>query len=99
MPEYKALARLYDTFGTPRDLIRVGLEERGFAIDEDEFNDSFDAALQELQQTGTAEKGEGKGEDESGLCRCRCDASRRSVFRGYETTRVDDAKVVALIKG
>jgi alanyl-tRNA synthetase len=23
MPEYKALARLYDTFGTPRDLIRV----------------------------------------------------------------------------
>jgi alanyl-tRNA synthetase len=32
MPEYKALARLYDTFGTPRDLIRVGLEERGFAI-------------------------------------------------------------------
>ena len=31
MPEYKALARLYDTFGTPRDLIRVGLEERGFA--------------------------------------------------------------------
>src|ERR1044071_4519731 len=27
MPEYKALARLYDTFGTPRDLIRVGLEE------------------------------------------------------------------------
>src|SRR5882762_3613900 len=26
MPEYKTLARLYDTFGTPRDLIRVGLE-------------------------------------------------------------------------
>ena len=24
MPEYKTLARLYDTFGTPRDLIRVG---------------------------------------------------------------------------
>src|ERR1043166_5439437 len=27
MPEYKTLARLYDTFGTPRDLIRVALEE------------------------------------------------------------------------
>ena len=39
MPGYQALARLYDTFGTPRDLIRVGLEERGFAIEEDEFND------------------------------------------------------------
>jgi alanyl-tRNA synthetase len=35
MPEYKTLARLYDTFGTPRDLIRVGLEERGLVVDED----------------------------------------------------------------
>src|SRR4030095_12885154 len=60
MPEYKTLARLYDTFGTPRDLIRVGLEERGFAIDEDEFNGAFDAALQELQQTATPDKGETK---------------------------------------
>ena len=29
MPEYKTLARLYDTFGTPRDLIRVGLKNVG----------------------------------------------------------------------
>src|SRR5437660_8507382 len=28
-PDWKDLARLYDTFGTPRDLIRVALEERG----------------------------------------------------------------------
>ncbi len=60
MPEFKALAKLYDTFGTPRDLIRVGLEERGFAIEEDEFNRSFDAALQELQQTTAAAKHEAK---------------------------------------
>src|SRR5688500_7250080 len=56
MPEWKALAKLYDTFGTPRDLIRVGLEERGFAIEEDDFNRSFDAALQDLQQTGVTTK-------------------------------------------
>src|SRR5437016_12215390 len=30
LPEFTGLARLYDTYGTPRDLIRVGLEERGF---------------------------------------------------------------------
>src|SRR4029453_16442597 len=60
MPEYKALARLYDTFGTPRDLIRVGLEERGFIVDENEFNDRFDAALQELQQSAGQEKAETK---------------------------------------
>ena len=98
MPDYKTLARLYDTFGTPRDLIRVGLEERGFVIDEDEFNSAFDRALQELQQTVAADKGEAKAKTNpvyAGL------AGRlsRSIFKGYETTRVDDAKVVALIKG
>ncbi|MEP6570836.1 MAG: alanine--tRNA ligase, partial [Acidobacteriota bacterium] len=98
MPEYKTLARLYDTFGTPRDLIRVGLEERGFAIGEDQFNKSFDTALQELQQTGIVGKVEGKAKantvhaDIAGL-------SGRSQFKGYETTRVADAKVVALVKG
>ena len=92
MPEYKALARLYDTFGTPRDLIRVGLEERGFVIDEDYFNRSFDAALQELQQTTAAVKHEAKTRINpiyEGL--------PKSVFKGYETTKVTDAKVVAVI--
>ncbi len=37
LPDYKELARLYDTFGTPRDLIRVSMEERGFQLDEDDF--------------------------------------------------------------
>ena len=44
-PAYRDLARLYDTFGTPRDLIRVSLEFRGFAVDEGQFNESFDTAL------------------------------------------------------
>src|SRR5262249_35043478 len=60
MPEFKALVRLYDTFGTPRDLIRVSLEERGFAINEDDFNRDFDAALQELQQSGAGARHEAK---------------------------------------
>ncbi len=96
-PEYKAIARLYDTFGTPRDLIRVGLEERGFSVDEDQFNDSFDRALQELQQTGVAGKVEGKGKTST----VHADVAGRldgSQFRGYETTRVDQAKIVALVK-
>src|SRR5256714_2041153 len=59
-PAYQDLARLYDTFGTPRDLIRVSLEERGVEISEDEFIQAFDSALQGLQQTGTTEKAEGK---------------------------------------
>ncbi|HEX5965399.1 MAG TPA: alanine--tRNA ligase [Pyrinomonadaceae bacterium] len=92
MPEYKALARLYDTFGTPRDLIRVGLEERGFAIDEDEFNRSFDAALQELQQATVTTKHEARAQINPVF-----EKLPKSVFKGYETTKVTDAKVVAVI--
>ena len=98
MPEYKTLARLYDTFGTPRDLIRVGLEERGFAIDEEEFNHSFDAALQELQQTTATEKGEAKTKANPVYANVAARVAK-SIFKGYETTRVDDAKIVAIIKG
>src|SRR5919202_1794670 len=53
MPDYRELARLYDTFGTPRDLIRVSLEERGFAVDEETYNEEFDRALREIQGAGT----------------------------------------------
>jgi alanyl-tRNA synthetase len=98
MPEYKTLARLYDTFGTPRDLIRVGLEERGFGIDEDQFNESFDNALQELQQTGNAGKAEAKTQANTVHANV---AGRvgRSKFDGYETARTDEAKVISLLKG
>src|ERR1044072_3293245 len=98
MPEYKTLARLYDTFGTPVALIRVALEERGFVIDEDEFSRSFDAALQELQQTTATEKGEAKAKSNPVYANVAARVAR-STFKGYETTRVDDAKVVAVIKG
>jgi alanyl-tRNA synthetase len=96
LPAYQDLARLYDTFGTPRDLIRVSLEERGVQIGEDDFFEAFDSALQELQQTGTTEKVAGKAKSKPVYANI---ASRvQSLFRGYETTRVDDAKVLALIK-
>jgi len=98
MPEFKALARLYDTFGTPRDLIRVGLEERGFVIDEEQFNRAFDEALQELQQSTTA----GRHESKSAINPAYETLAKRvpgSLFKGYETTNVPDAKVVAVIQG
>jgi alanyl-tRNA synthetase len=98
MPEYKTLARLYDTFGTPRDLIRVGLEERGFVIEEEEFNRSFDAALQELQQTAGPDKSEIKARANPVYANLAGRLSR-SIFKGYEATRVGDAKIVAVIKG
>jgi alanyl-tRNA synthetase len=96
-PAYADLARLYDTFGTPRDLIRVSLELRGHAIKEDQFNESFDSALQDLQQTGMTERSEGKAKSNPIYAAL---ASRlRPQFKGYESTLVNDAKVVALVKG
>jgi alanyl-tRNA synthetase len=97
MPEFKALAKLYDTFGTPRDLIRVALEERGFTFEEEEFNRSFNAALQELQQTATTTKHESKS-SVNPVYETLAARTPRSVFKGYETTNVTDARVVALIK-
>ena len=99
MPDYKTLARLYDTFGTPRDLIRVGLEERGFVIEEDEFNSSFDAALQQLQQTVAT-----KSETKTKVIPVHSELAAklqgtRTIFKGYETTRVDDSEVLVTIKG
>ncbi|HZB44651.1 MAG TPA: alanine--tRNA ligase, partial [Pyrinomonadaceae bacterium] len=113
-PGMKDLARLYDTFGLPRDLIRVGIEDhlirrRGAEggeplplpdyvvddrVDEDEFNASFDAALAELQQAGAGEKAEGKAKAKPVYAKLSARV-RPSEFKGYDTTRVDDAKVVA----
>ena len=49
---FLSIGKLYDTFGTPRDLIRVFLEEKGLEFEEDDFNSRFDTALQELQKQG-----------------------------------------------
>jgi len=98
MPEYKALARLYDTFGTPRDLIRVGLEERGFAVDEDLFNSNFDVALQELQQSAAPGKTEAKAKANPVYAEV-LNSVGRSQFKGYDSTQIEDASVTALIKG
>jgi len=45
IPTYKELASLYDTFGIPRDLIRISLEEGGHKIPEEEFYEHFDEAM------------------------------------------------------
>jgi len=96
MPDSKKLAQLYDTFGTPRDLIRVGLEGRGFAIDEEEFNQTFDAALQDLQQSGATEK-TSKTRTTNAYAGVAVSAGK-STFRGYESTKLERSRIVAVVK-
>jgi alanyl-tRNA synthetase len=125
MPEFRAIARLYDTFGTPRDLIRVVLEEHGFPLEEDEFNKQFDAAVKEIQSVGDILKQTKKiygmpdstivslfskeGDERTVLddndpsLPAEVDVAtvkfiqNHSKFRGYETTLVENARVVAII--
>ena len=91
------LARLYDTYGTPRDLIRIFLSEKGVEFGEDEFNARFDAALQELQKQSGIGKTERKSEI-SPVYHQALELFGKSLFRGYETTRIENAHVTGIIK-
>jgi alanyl-tRNA synthetase len=97
LPDYKELARLYDTFGTPRDLIRVGLEERGFEVNEDEYNEAFDRALREIQSVG-AKAQAAAGAKANPAYAAIAERAGASEFTGYEETRTDDARIVALLR-
>ena len=95
---FPEIAKLYDTYGTPRDLIRVYLEEKGIEFEEDDFNTRFDAALQEAQK----QSGVGQTERKSQISPMYAELSEKlgtSTFHGYETTRLEDADVVGIVKG
>ncbi len=84
---FLSIGKLYDTFGTPRDLIRVFLEEKGVEFEEDDFNTRFDAALQELQKQSAVGKIERKGEP-SPVYSQVLETVGANTFRGYEATQV-----------
>ncbi|MGD9588543.1 MAG: alanine--tRNA ligase-related protein [Pyrinomonadaceae bacterium] len=92
------VAKLYDTFGTPRDLIRVYLEENGIEFDEDDYNSRFDNALQELQK----QSGIGQTQRKSEISPIYAEVLERvgsNRFHGYDTTRFDESRVVAILDG
>ena len=95
---FSEIAKLYDTFGTPRDLIRVFLEENGKAFEEDEYNERFDAALQALQQQSGIGKTERKS-DVSPVYAALLEQTGANAFHGYETTQIEDAKIIAIFDG
>ncbi len=92
------IAKLYDTFGTPRDLIRVFLEEKGIEFEEDDYNSRFDTALQELQKQSGIGQTQRKSEI-SPLYAEVLDKVGANKFHGYDSTSRDGAKVVAILDG
>jgi alanyl-tRNA synthetase len=97
-PDYKELARLYDTFGTPRDLVRVGLEERGFEVNEDEYNEAFDRALREIQSTGAKAQAAATARSNP-VYAALAGRGVANKFTGYDETRTEGARVAALLRG
>jgi alanyl-tRNA synthetase len=96
-PNFVEFAKLYDTFGTPRDLIRVKLEEQGIEISEEDFNEKFDAALQELQKQSDI----GKTRQADKINPIYADLQNlgvKSNFHGYDETELEEARVLALVK-
>lgn len=102
---FTELAKLYDTFGTPKDLIRVKLEDDFAGIDkkvrleisEENFDKYFDAALVELQSKGNIGKTQ-QAEKINPIYADLQNAEVKSNFHGYDKTEVEDAKVIALVK-
>jgi alanyl-tRNA synthetase len=95
---FLSIGKLYDTFGTPRDLIRVFLEEKGLQFEEDDFNERFDEALQTLQQQSGIGKTERKSEA-SPVYATVLEKTGANTFHGYESTLITDAKVIAILDG
>ena len=92
------IGKLYDTFGTPRDLIRVFLEEKGIEFAEEDFNDRFDAALQELQK----QSGIGQTHRRSAVSPIYAEVLEKTgpnVFHGYDSTTIENARVAAILDG
>src|SRR4029078_5623089 len=95
---FSNVAKLYDTYGTPRDLIRVFLEEKGIVFEEDDFNQRFDAALQDLQK----QSGVGHTERKSQISPIYAEILEKvgaNKFHGYETTQLEGATVAAILDG
>jgi alanyl-tRNA synthetase len=115
------LAKLYDTFGTPIDLMYVILSQGKYkfahrvkhfegltpavyiqdieSITEEDFRKGIEALLKELQQSGTEKHAAENKKAKPVYVALSRRTDTRSEFKGYETTSVEESKIVALIKG
>ncbi|MGI8789042.1 MAG: alanine--tRNA ligase, partial [Pyrinomonadaceae bacterium] len=94
---FKNFADLYNTFGYPKDLIRVGLEDYGIKILEENFNKKFDEALIELQNQSAVGKTERKSVI-SPIYHELLEKVGANKFHGYDATQTESTKVVAIVK-
>jgi alanyl-tRNA synthetase len=99
-PPMIELVRTYDTYGVPRDLIRVVLGQHGTELGEEEFNEQFDAALRELQQQTAPSLAEAAGARRAReIYNIATKPLNKTEFTGYRETETADARVLSIIVG
>ena len=98
VPPMLELARTYDTYGVPRDLIRVVLAQHGVDMSEDEFNEQFDSALRELQRQTAPSMVETSRRGREIYTKV-AGGLPRSEFTGYRQTETAGARVLAIVVG
>ncbi|MDQ2746177.1 MAG: alanine--tRNA ligase-related protein, partial [Acidobacteriota bacterium] len=91
------LAELYDTYGTPKDLIFVTLRDYDFEFSDSEFDEIFDKAIKELQQNSDIGKTKQK-ENLKPIYVAMERTATRSKFHGYDATQIENTKVIKIIK-
>jgi alanyl-tRNA synthetase len=100
MPPMNELAKLYDTYGVPADLIRVKLSQRGWDMEEEEFNTQFNAAIVELQrQSGESMASTTASRKTKEIYSKVAELAKATEFTGYDETQTADAKILAILVG
>jgi alanyl-tRNA synthetase len=96
-------ARLYDTYGTPIDLMFVVLSQRGYKAIEElgevEYRAQIEDALQVLQQNNAEKHGGEAKKTKAIYAVLQKRGDTKTEFKGYETTQLENAKIITLIKG
>jgi len=86
------LFRLYDTYGFPLDLARDYCEERGLRVDEPGFLAEMDRQRERARAAARAAEAP-EGEESSIL-----KSLPRPSFVGYETTRTEASRILAIVR-
>lgn len=85
--------KLYDTYGFPLDLTAEIVEEKGFAVDREGFDENL--KQQQDRARAAARTSSGEGDD----VKYRAAENLTTIFTGYETLESESKLILALVDG
>ncbi len=92
----RLLVPLNDTYGVPRDLIRVGLEKLGLSLPEEKFLNAFDVFIHAIHGSDLRGAGTQARVKDAKWSNVEEEAKfdKEQAFLGYKSTRVEDVKIL-----